>query len=162
MEIPKESQTEFEDPELEALVDYLEDWGKERGLIFNLVARIGVGRDCVSFSERSEPHNAIAYNPIDYQSFEYVPEVYSERLMPPADVEDAYHKDNYFCVLRYHGEGNGEVEIEGFKKALKQMKAWTDYLDGLGQVKAVRYRTGAVGPQAMFTGEYGYALKIVE
>jgi hypothetical protein len=77
-------------------------------------------------------------------------------------VTDAYHKHNCLCVLRHDADGDGEEVVAGFKTALRQMKAWTDHLDSLGRVEAVRYKTGYTGTQAMFTGEYGYALKIVE
>ena len=163
MEIPNESVIEFEDPELEEVINHLEKWGEEHGLIFKLVAQIGFGRDCVTFAPKDHPDGCVAYNPLNYKTLEYISDVYDDRLQAlPAGVSDAYHKDNYLCVLRYDGEGNGEVEIEGFKKALEQLKIWTDYLDSLGRVEVVPYTTGLRGFEAIFVGETGYTLKLVE
>ena len=162
MEIPKESQIEFEDPELEETINHLEKWGEEHGLVFKLVAQIGFGRDCVTFAPKDSPDGCVAYNPVDYKTFEYISGVYDDLLQAPAGVSDAYHKDNYLCVLRHNADGDGEEVMVGFKTALAQMKAWTDHLDTLGRVEVVPYTTGLRGFEAIFVGETGYALKIAE
>lgn len=163
MEIPRESEIEFDDPEREALIDYLEQWGKKRGLEFKLVAEVGNSRACVGFLDKRVPHsNFVDYNPLDMDTYDAIDGLYDERLRPPDEVKDAYHKFDCLCVLRHDADGTGEEVLIGFNVALKQMKAWIDHLDTFGRVVSQRYETGAMGAQALFTGEYGYALKIVE
>jgi hypothetical protein len=138
---------DFEDAELEALIDYLEEWGEERGMKFMLV----------------QADQFVSYNPVHLKTYEHIESVYDERLVPPEGVKDAYHKGTYLCVLRHEEEDekDGTAELAGFKEAVRQLKEWTDHLDSFGEAKIVAYDTGSEGMQEIFIPRTGFALALV-
>jgi hypothetical protein len=154
---------DFEDAELEALIDYLEEWGEERGMKFMLVGTVGFGRPCVGYVSKYQADQFVSYNPVHLKTYEHIESVYDERLVPPEGVKDAYHKGTYLCVLRHEEEDekDGTAELAGFKEAVRQLKEWTDHLDSFGEAKIVAYDTGSEGMQEIFIPRTGFALALV-
>ena len=113
-------------------------------LEFKEEGEVGFGRKCVGILHGD---NYVDYNPMKHPDYEYIAEFKDERLYDIAP-EDAYHKHNCIAVL-----GSGD-------EAIVQLSEWVDALNELG-VTVERYSTGAEGIQAMITGYYGYAVKVL-
>ena len=114
-------------------------------LIFEDDGEVGFGRKCVGLTNGN---NYVDYNPTQFPDYDYVEEFYDERLY---DIipENAYHKHNCLAVL-----GNEETSII-------QLSEWIDKLKELGAV-VQKYKTGATGMQALFTGTENYAIKLTK
>lgn len=106
---------------------------------------VGFGRPCVGFTHGD---NYINFNPTDAVKYEYIPELYDERLEAPRGV-NAYHKHDCLAVL---------VENGDYDTALVQLNDWINHLEDQGEVKITPYPTGAVGIQALLTGVIGHAV----
>lgn len=153
-----EHAIEFEDVELQELIDSLEKWGEQYGIRLKLLGAVGLDRKCTGFVDKAG--NYVYYNPMNLETFEYYELFYDERLRPPDGVGDAYQEWDTMCILRPDTD-DGEGEIAGIKEALRQLKIWTDHLDALGELEVKPYDTGLRGMKALFMGETGYAIKLV-
>lgn len=99
--------------------------------------------DCVGLTNGK---NWIAYNPTTSMTFEYIKKYYNDKLFEIIP-KDAYHKDDCMVVL---GRGHG---------AIIQLSEWIDKLKELGAI-IEKYKTGATGVQAMFSGITGMVVYI--
>lgn len=118
--------------------DFADKWNVE----YTEEGEIGFGRECVGLLKDD---NYIAYNPTDDSTYENISEFYNEVLYD-ITPENAYHKGCYLAVL-----GRNEDRII-------QLSEWIDKLKEL-DVSIVKYKTGAVGIQALISGEYAYTVK---
>ena len=123
----------------------IQEFANRFKLIFEDDGEVGFGRKCVGLTNGN---NYVDYNPTQFPDFDYVEEFYDERLF---DIipENAYHKHNCLAVL-----GNEETSII-------QLSEWIDKLKELGAV-VQKYKTGATGMQALFTGIENYAIKLTK
>lgn len=104
---------------------------------------VGFGRECVGIVS-AESENYIAFNPLNRNDYNYIPEYFDPRLQEIAP-EDAYHKYDCICVL-----GRDEDSI-------RQLDKWCDALREL-EVELVCYKNGDSGIQAMITGAYTFTV----
>ena len=123
----------------------IQEFANRFKLIFEDDGEVGFGRKCIGLTNGS---NYVDYNPTQFPDFDYVEEFYDERLF---DIipENAYHKHNCLAVL-----GNEETSII-------QLSEWIDKLKELGAV-VQKYKTGATGMQALFTGTENHAIKLTK
>jgi hypothetical protein len=112
-------------------------------LIFEEEGECGFGRECVGLTKNDK---YIAFNPRDSTTYEYIKEFYDEQLTNIAP-ENAYHKHDCLAVLGR------------FDDSIRQLSKWVDDLNELNVV-IEKYETGATGMQAIFTGEFSYAVRI--
>ena len=123
----------------------IQEFANRFKLIFEDDGEVGFGRKCVGLTNGS---NYVDYNPTQYPNYDYVEKFYDERLFDIVP-ENAYHKHNCLAVL-----GNEETSII-------QLSEWIDKLKELGAV-VEKYKTGATGMQALFTGTENYAIKLTK
>ena len=97
-------------------IAYIRDWaGKNRGYL-ELEGEVGFGRECVgiicgtAYPDWEKWDGDGEYEPAD------------ERVAPPAEAHDAYHKHPCLCIL-----GRGP-------EAIAQLHAWVRKLDANGAV----------------------------
>lgn len=128
---------------LEECREVIQEFANRFKLIFEEEGECGFGRECVGLSDGV---NYVDYNPIDMVKYDYIKEFFDERFYDIAPT-DAYHKHNCLAVL-----GRGE-------EAIRQLADWVDKLNEIGVVVA-KYKTGATGLQAMFTGTHNYAVRV--
>ena len=107
----------------------------------------GFGRDCVGF--QSPSGNWIDYNPCSMPDYEEIEELSNEEHYDLA-LEDAYHKHDCMAVLVRDGNK---------QEAINQLLDWVEKLNDRG-VSIKPYKTGAVGVQALISGEIGYCLAL--
>lgn len=121
----------------------IQEFADAHNLVFQEDGEVGFARKCVGLTKNG---HYVGYNPVVFPDYDYIKELFDKRfydIMPP----DAYHKSDCLCVL-------GQSE-----ESLKQLSEWIDRLKAL-DVTIESYSTGAVGVQAIFSGEKNYALKI--
>lgn len=128
--------------------DKLLDFAKKHDLTFVFDGECGFGRPCVGFSVVG---NYVEYNPTSFPDYNNIADLYSEKHYSIAP-KDAYHKHDCMAVL---------VENENKEEALKQLLEWVEELEKQN-VRIEKYKTGAIGMQAMLSGTTGYALVIKE
>ena len=128
---------------LDELKANIQQFANEHKVLFEDNGECGFGRPCVGLLRDS---NYIAYNPTDSKTNDEIPEFSDYRFYDIAP-ENAYHKSDCIAVL-----GTDEDSI-------RELSEWVDELRKLN-VTVERYSTGATGMQAMFTGTFGYAVKI--
>ena len=123
----------------------IQEFANRFKLIFEDDGEVGFGRKCVGLTNGN---NYVDYNPTQFPDYDYVEEFYDKRLF---DIipENAYHKCNCLAVL-----GNDESSII-------QLSEWIDKLKELGAV-VEKYKTGATGIQALFSGTENYAVKLTK
>lgn len=121
----------------------IEQFAKKHNVEFQRYGQIGFGRDCVGFTKGN---SYIAYNPMSYNDDDYIYEFYNSELSDIAP-KNAYHKGDYLAVLGT--ESN----------SIRQLAYWVLKLNEMN-VSIERYKTGATGAQAIFSGEYAYAIKV--
>jgi aminoglycoside phosphotransferase family enzyme len=121
----------------------IEEFANKHNLIFEEEGECGFGRECVGLLYGL---NYVAYNPTDSINYDYIEEFYDERF---CDItpSDAYHKYDCLAVL-----GRGDI-------AIRQLSDWIDELNKIG-VKVDKYETGATGIRAIFSGEFGMAIRV--
>jgi hypothetical protein len=124
-----------------------QDFANKHKLIFVEDGEVGFGRACVGFL--TGRGNYLDYNPRKSPDYAWIKELYDERLNPPNEVPDAYHKHECIAVLKR--EGNDPID---------QLAKWVTYLESLGELEVVSYDTGADGLQALISGVTGYAIKV--
>ena len=123
----------------------IQEFANRFKLIFEDDGEVGFGRKCVGLTNGN---NYVEYNPTQYPDHDYVKEFYDKRLFDIVP-ENAYHKHNCLAVL-----GNEETSII-------QLSEWIDKLKELGAV-VQKYKTGATGMQALFTGTENHAIKLTK
>jgi hypothetical protein len=124
----------------------LQRFANEHKLILEDHGEVGFGRPCVGFLHG---HNYVDYNPMNLESFEYIPGFKIDDPVPSG--VNAYHKHDCMAVL---------VENDDYDEALRQLNEWVKHLESLGTVEIVQYETGARGMQAVISGFFGKAIKI--
>lgn len=134
--------------EMKDITKELKDFAEKHDIELIEKGEVGFGRDCVGFLKGKK---YIEHNPYDMIEFEPISQLEDDRLYPPDDVHDAYHKTNCLAVL---------VHEENYDEALRQLHTWMTYLESLGEVEIVKFNTGATGVQAMFSGTHSYAITI--
>jgi hypothetical protein len=122
----------------------IQEFANRFKLIFEDAGECGFGRECVGLTNGN---NYVDYNPRCLPDYDYVAEFYDERFNDIVP-EGAYHKHNCLVVL-----GRGEDSI-------RQLSEWVDKLNELGAV-VEKYKTGATGIQAIFSGIENYAVRIL-
>ena len=127
--------------------EYLQKFAGKHGLILEEKGECGFGRPCVGLLARGD--NYVDYDPYDNELNRIWPA--EDKVWPPKEVTDAYHKHNCFAVLA-HDDDYGE--------ALTQLGAWIRHLESQGEVYVDTYATGHIGLQAMFSGVTGYAIRV--
>jgi len=130
---------------LEDCKQSIQSFANKFKLIFEEEGECGFGRECVGLTNG---HNYVDYNPTNDTTNEYIQGFYDERfydIAPP----NAYHKHNCIAVL-----GRGEESI-------RELSDWVDKLNEIGAV-VEKYPTGATGVQAMVSGIYNYAVKVIK
>lgn len=126
----------------------LEAFAEKHELEFNEQGEVGFGRPCVGFT-RAESY--VAFNPYN-DGYEHVLNFYDERLSPPADVDDAYHKHDCLCVL---------VHDDNYDEALRQLVLWVKHLESVG-VEVAKYQSSSHSIKAFLTGDRtSYALRVL-
>lgn len=121
----------------------IQEFANKFKVIFEDEGECGFGRECVGLTNGK---NWIAYNPTTSMTFEYIKKYYNDKLFEIIP-KDAYHKDDCMVVL---GRGHG---------AIIQLSEWIDKLKELGAI-IEKYKTGATGVQAMFSGITGMVVYI--
>lgn len=128
---------------MEQYIDNIAEFAQRNKLFFAIEGECGFGRKCVGLLYRD---NYVNYNPTDDVSYDYIKQLYDERLFDIVP-QDAYHKHNCLAVL-----GRGE-------KAVRQLSEWVDKLKAL-DVTIEQYQTGATGIQILASGSTGTAIKV--
>ena len=128
-------------------INELNVFANKHKLILEDNGEVGFGRPCVGFI--SKGGNYLDYNPYSHPDYEPIWER-DERLEPPKDVTDAYHKHDCFAVL---------VHNENHEDALRQLLLWVKHLEKQGELEVVEHNTGAEGVQAILSGVIGYSLR---
>lgn len=136
----------------EIRIEKLQAFANKHEIIFSKRGEVGFGRPCTGFLKG---HGYIDYNPLNMENYEYIPEFQDDRLHPEA--QDAYHKHNCFCVLVV-GKSDPRTDDE-WSEAYKQLLAWVQQYEAIGEVEVVDYLTGATGMQAAINGSVGYAIR---
>lgn len=107
----------------------------------------GFGRPCVGIMSNEQ---WVGYNPYysgrNGADFHKLDEYHDERLCPPPEVEDAYHKHQCFAVLA-HGDP------PDYGKALRQLRIWIEKLRKLGKPRVVLFDGGEGSLRAHVTGD---------
>lgn len=116
-------------------------------LIFEDEGTCGFGRECVGFLAKNG--NWLDHNPTDSGDYTPIEAAACEAVRPPCDlVPDAYYKHDCMAVL-----GHGS-------HAVAQLAAWVRHLERAGNVRIVKYETGATGLQVMISGFISYAVVV--
>lgn len=122
-------------------------------LIFEEHGEVGFGRECVGLLSKRGGY--LDFNPFSLSeddNFAPIAGLQDKRMYAPVGI-DAYHKHECFAVM---------VTNEDYGEAIRQLAAWVEYLESLGDLQVVDYETGATGMQVMMSGLVGYALKVKE
>jgi hypothetical protein len=114
------------------MIDFMQDWCNEHGVVLDRRGEIGFGRPCVGILHRN------SYLGYGWTGYDEDPEVRKElyaneiiqefrRIAP----EDAYHKDDYLAVL---------VHDDDYDKAAEQLYGWIKWIADHGWVPRVLRR----------------------
>lgn len=133
----------MENRTIEQHKENIQEFANRFKLIFEEEGEVGFGRECVGLTNGN---NYVDYNPTCEPNYDYVKDLYDERLYDIAP-ENAYHKHNCLCVL-----GRGESSII-------DLSEWIDKLKELGAT-IEKYSTGATGFQAILSGTHNYAVRL--
>ena len=126
----------------------LQRFANNHKLILEDDGECGFGRPCVGFLSQSG--NWLDHNPINSETYESIwPD--DERLYPPKEVDDAYHKHDCMAVL---------VHNDNYDEALQQLNKWVKHLESQGELFVQEFETGAKGMQAVISGVFGWAIRI--
>ena len=120
-----------------------EDFATKHKVIFEDEGECGFGRECVGFLAQGGCY--VAFNPTDDSTYEIIEDFECDNAEAPDEV-DSYHKHNCMAVI-----GRDDEAIIGLAK-------WVEKLESFGNVRVVKYPTGAKGMQAMISGSFGYAV----
>lgn len=159
---------------IERAVELCEDFAKRHDLQFVRDGECGFGRPCSGFARDDR---WIEYDPTNMTTY--------DRIMDSGDVHapdgvEAYHKNNYLCVLKtkcdtnlpkfiaaISGAGQEKVDEmpeavipeESTNRAISQLACWIDTIERKNEVSIVRFESGAKGLQLMFDGSrFGHAI----
>ncbi len=152
----------------QAATKICEDFATKYQLKFKTDAFVGFGRPCVGFLKddfwvtfnpgrflQGDPY----YEEIEVAKFD-PSHVQGQAIIshqPRQGVPDAYHKDDFFCVLK-NGEmniGRSEEEVEHgtqeeLEEAVRQLAVWVHHLEDLPRpIKVLKYATDASGTMLM-------------
>ena len=136
--------TNMDDPRIKHLLQFAVD----NSVALVLDGEVGFGRPCVGFTCGG---NYLDINPRCLPDYHYAFASADERLYPPEEVPNAYHKHDCFCVLIRDGDR---------EKAITELDTWLTHLQSFGKLVIEDYVTGAEGLQAVFSGIIGHALRI--
>lgn len=130
----------------------LQRFANEHKVILEDHGECGFGRPCVGFVRG---RGYVDYRPCAYPDFKPIETFDDDRLCPPDDAPDAYHKHDCLAVLAH-----GPEDAEDYDEALRQLHIWVKHLESLGPLEVVSYSTGATGIQAVFGGVTGWAIRV--
>ena len=164
------------------------DFAQKLNIQYKRFGTCGFGRDCSGFSQDG---HWVAYNPdkasyetpaaLNPHKFERVPEFCKADLSPVyEDVPDAYHKDDFLCVL--HGTsdlggflGGAETDVvipdaedmtdTRMQSAVIQLALWVQHMEAVAasagsELFVGLYNNGYRGMQAMFSGVMNPAIGV--
>ncbi len=101
----------------------IQAFANEHKLVFEDRGTCGFGRPCVGLRHGD---SYVDYNPYDEKDYsEQLPEFFDERLSPPREVADSYHKHDCMAVLARGDEPN-------YDAAIKQLLAWIEHYEKIG------------------------------
>jgi hypothetical protein len=170
-----------------------EEFARKHEIQFVRYGTCGFGRDCSGFSKDG---TWIAYHPrkayyegpaaLNPHKWDPVPEFNKVRMDPPPEVTDAYHKDDYLCVLHHtydedyftkvFGKDTQDVIIDTpdrekprtpqMESAVIQLAKWVINMeknadDHNSKLFVGIFNNGYRGMQAMFTGTHNPAIGVL-
>ena len=129
-----------------------EDFAKRHNINLKLMGYVGFCRPAVGFTK---DNGWITFNPgyiIQRPEFKYV-EIEEAKFdgmhIPRNGVPEAWHKDEFFCVVKkqtlnmFRGEDE-EPDVgtqEDLEYAVEQLATWCKFLDEQGKLSVVKYDT---------------------
>ncbi len=133
-----------------------QDFANKHKLIFDDSGECGFGRDCVGLSTGK---GWLDFNPHKHLPppgfYEEISELKNDKLYPPDDVPDAYHKHDCLCVLVLDSDHRDDAII--------QLATWIRHIEAQGPIHIVEYPTGytpADGMAALIHGLISLALYV--